>query len=227
MAAFTDGPVQFPKMKAFASLHIQHQKTDVFHCLPGSLGHWVTGILRNSHLSKYSTVPAPMQLMWSNLSNGPSSQTTIRKVDSFHKCLSYVLNSRSLLTGLDENYMFCSIVFFVATGHLCRWVSELRCRQSAANEERLVRLQTVLKPVSLGGMDDGLHRRTVGLKFEDYLMAIWFFLLVAQYPFWWCKNTTKKHDMIDKKMLDAFFVWKNWTHEVDVLHKICAELTGT
>lgn len=28
-------------------------------------------------------------------------------------------------------------------------------------------------------------------------------------------------------MLDAFFVWKNWTHEVDVLHKICAELTGT
>lgn len=34
--------VELPKMKAFASLHIQHQKTDAFHCLPGpgSLGHW-------------------------------------------------------------------------------------------------------------------------------------------------------------------------------------------
>lgn len=76
-------------------------------------------------------------------------------------------------------------------GHLCRLVSELRCRQSSANEERLVRLQTVLKPMSLGGMDDGLHRRTVGLKFEDYLMVILFVLLVVQYPFWWCKNTKK------------------------------------
>ena len=50
-------------------------------------------------------------------------------------------------------------------------VSELRCRQSSANEERLVRLQTVLKPVSLGGMDDGLNWKTVGLKFEAYLIG--------------------------------------------------------
>lgn len=99
---------------------------------------------------------------------------------------------------------FIPLCFLWPLGHLCRLVSELRCRQSSANEERLVRLQTVLKPMSLGGMDDGLHRRTVGLKFEDYLMVILFVLLVVQYPFWWCKNTKKKHDMIDKEMLDAF-----------------------
>ena len=141
-------------MKAFASLHIQHQKTDVFHCLPepGSLGHWH---FEKQPSNKYSTVPAPMQLMWSNLSNGPRTRKLrIRKVDSFHKCLSYVLNSRSLLTGLDENYMFCSIVVWWPLATCAGGFHELRCRQSSAKEERLVRLQTVLKPVSLGGMVD-------------------------------------------------------------------------
>ena len=78
-------------------------------------------------------------------------------------CLSVVF--LRLQTGLDLSHVLfhCNVV---ATFRLP--VSELRCRQSSANEERLVRLQTVLKPVSLGGMDDG---QTVGLKFEAYLIG--------------------------------------------------------